>query len=224
MESIERRLVRLEEWLEAEYERTSCHSDSMTRAKMVNNRRLKGTVAHSPELDTFLDHQKVQWWPVGTTRTFPKLGDPKFYVCQTFVRNMLSKLVMGNVMVNVGKNKQVQLVKVHSRPDHEAFRRMATWQQFPDTAFFDGESRTEAAVTMLGEVTDNMSGDFEDDEVGKLIRNLMRLLHRQMFRTSAMGFLTDGNRFMFVRGFRDVDENLQFELSRMFKGTDGWQV
>lgn len=226
-DDIYRRLERIEE---KQNNRTSLFSNTLTRAELVEELISTGALAHSAELDTFLGDHKVRWWPIDTAHRFPTLGDEERGECQTFVTAMLSKLVTQTVEVTIETNtrkkgvKKVTQVKIRSLPDPEAFRRKSIQQRYPDAVFYDGETRGEAAVTMLGEVKGTRSGDFRDDEVGQLIGGLMRLLRRPLFRATLIGFLTDGNRFMFVRGVCQRDGDIRFGTSRIFKGTDGWQV
>eukprot|EP01033_Poteriospumella_lacustris_P006178 gene6179-4438_t len=220
---LERRISLLEQ---AQYERTSCCSNTMTRAAMVQTQRLQGTVTHSTEFDAFLEDHKVAWWPLGATRRFPTVGAAECPECQTFVHEMLATLTTNTktVKVELSNQEQSKRVTMRSCPDHAAFRQICKWPRSPDVVFFDGDTRREATVTMVGEVTDHRRGDFADEEVGQLIRSLMRLMHRQLFRPTVIGFLTDGNRFLFVRGVRNSDDgNLLFDTSRTFRGSDGWQ-
>lgn len=223
MKSVVHRLARVEE---AQKQRTSFFCNTMTRAEMVQQQRREGVLLHSAELDVFLSHHKVQWWPHGGSRKFPKLGDQESNVCQRFVTTMLSKLAKKTVTVqeNVGNQTIAKQVEIRSLPELQAFRKKAISLRSLDAVFYDGETRGEAAVTMLGEVKGRGSGDFPDDEVGQLIRGITRLLHCQMFRATSIGFLTDGSRFMFARGVRQRGGYLTFDTSRIFNGADGWQV
>eukprot|EP01033_Poteriospumella_lacustris_P015275 gene15275-10922_t len=105
---------------------------------------------------------------------------------------MLSKLAKKTVTVqeNVGNQTIAKQVEIRSLPEPQAFRKKTISLLSPDAVFYDGETRGEAAVTMLGEVKGRGSGDFLDDEVGQLIRGITRLLHCQMFRATLIGFLT----------------------------------
>ncbi len=80
-------------------------------------------------------------------------------------------------------------------------------------------------MTLLAEIKGCSDREyFQDDEIGQLLNSLIRMLKYQPFRMFAYGFLTDGNRFLFVRCTTCIEADFKFEYSSMFRGKFAWQV
>lgn len=91
--------------------------------------------------------------------------------------------------------------------------------RFPDTM---GDMGIVIIGNFVGRENDE---DFSFHERGKLIDYLTCLLqYIQTNRTSAIGFLTDGARFQFIRAIQVNGSYYTFEESKVFMWLSGWQV
>lgn len=143
---------------------------------------------------------------------------------------MLKLFVSGEVKASKLKRpKQAETdfesIKINYIPDPEAYSHASVGTKMPDIVFYDGLNKTGTmAIVLLGEVRPGGTGDFSDDEIGQVTDGLRRLLDKQPFRTIAIGFLTDGNRFFFVRCTGCANDDNDYEYSAVYLGCRGWQV
>ncbi len=177
------------------------------------------------EFDQHLEKMKVDWWPVKAKTNFPN-EDDEVDVNQPFVSEILNLFVSGKVVVK--KKKKTTTVSIKNIPDPNAFKKFASDRRATEARFYDGLTKCNTlSQTMLGQVTGYKDQYyFSDSEIGQLLDDFMRLLKHQPFRLIAFGFLTDGNRFLFVRctKYGDQAEDVVFKHSSIFLGQAGWQV
>ncbi len=206
-------------------EGTSCFSNTLSRAEVTKIRKSNGTYKPDFTLDQHLEEMKLDWWPVKAKTNFPT-EDNEVDVNRPFVSEILNLFVSGKVVVK--KKKKTTTVSIKNIPDLNAFKKFESDKGATDVRFYDGPTkRGTLSQTMLGQVTGYKNrGYFSDSEIGQLLDDFMRLLKHQPFRLIAFGFLTDGNRFLFVRCTKcgDQAEDVVFKHSSIFLGQAGWQV
>lgn len=236
-QEVKRQLQQIKNDLRNMQNRTSFLPNSVTRAEAVQDLVKNGKMKNSQELDDTLLTVKVKWWPKGVSRTtFPKKGDGDKTVCQPFVNNMLTLFANGTIEV-VHDSKQpgnksnankpsITTETIKNIPDPKAYGHASLGRKRFDAVFYDGLKKTgPCAIVMYGEVQSCENGMFPDEEVGQLTDGLKRLLDEQPFRSTAIGFLTDGNRFYFIQCTRCTDDGRdEYETSSIFQKMEGWQV
>lgn len=205
-------------------QRASFPLNTQSRSESVKTKRANGTFVAQKNLDDELMRLKVSWWPIDLPTAFPEEGSEDD-VCQPFVKELLELFVDGEVMVKTdNKKSKSRIVTIKSVPDPESYKHYTGYRRAPDAIFYDGHKRGDLAVTLLGEVKGCKNQDnFPDSEIGQLLDSLSRMMRHQPFRMFAFGFLTDGNRFLFVRCYK-YEEEEKFEHSSIFRGKIAWQV
>ena len=209
-------------------------SNSVTRAEAVQALIANKTLKFSKELDDELESLKVNWWPKDVSEDdFTKSGDDEKKVCQPFVTEMLKRFVTGKVEAISKTQTKAKLrtksasQSIRNIPDPEAYQHTSVGRKWPDVVFYDSlDKGGPYAIVLQGEVKrcQGRLKKFPDEEVGQLTDGLKRLLDKQPFRSTVIGFLTDGLRFYFLRYTRYIDEREEYEESSIYSRMQGWQV
>jgi hypothetical protein len=165
---------------------------------------------------------------------FPKAGNGEKTVCRPFVSKVLKIFVNGGaVVVNNQQTPKLRnspqttkQITIKNIPDPDVYQHATVGRKMPDAVFYPGLNKIgPCAIVMQGEVKRCQRGMFPDEEIGQLTDGLKRLLDKQPFRSAVIGFLTDGNRFYFIRCTRYKDDGRDvYETSSIFKEMKGWQV
>lgn len=197
---------------------TSFVSNTQTRAEAVEYMIKEGLYEFSKAFDDWLGDRAVNWWPQGGSKIFPKRRSKEARDCQPFVSDMLRLFVTGKVTTEDQRS-----IKVRNIPNPDAFREKTVDTTSPDSVFYDGAKRGTSAISISGEVKGGGEGNFPPDEIGQLTDGMKRIMNVQPFRSEMTSFLTDGNRFLFVR-IRRTEDGYQFQYSSIYSKKNGWQV
>ena len=149
---------------------------------------------------------------------------------RVYINSIIRLLLLnGLYLYNKPQNRFENAKKYYTsnyQVDLSAFKHQSFGSCQPDFVARYPESAGDMGIVIIGNYASRENDDdFSVHERGKLIDYLTCLLqYIQTERTSAIGFLTDGYRFQFIKANLVDKSYYTFEESKIFTGLNGWQV
>ncbi len=202
---------------------TSYVSNTKSRAEGTVEKRRKGILVRSIQIDNLLNRLIVKWWPSNLNDVgFPSSTDKETKTCQPFVTSVLKLFNKGFVEVKKRKSR-ISKVNVLNVPFIEAYSTPTVGKKRPDCVFHEPDKTGNTAITLLGEVKGGGQGEFSDEDIGQLTDVTERVMKYQPYRQFMITFLTDGRRFQFYQCHRS-SSNFTFQFSAIYSDKQAWQV